>query len=440
MGSGVSSRGSNRSGSKASPRSGFSALRGYKFRVLKSLHLHVLEDAADHEQHSTPGAIAPCLPERATPPQRRGFRIPTDPSMQSMEEVPFGRGPSMQALLKKNEESLESSFEEAPLEREEFLVVLPVSTRHSSKVSLATSPSPRSKKSINLLACSEQEQDAELRQTVVFLDWDDTLCPTSWLHKLGIIGNSSMENCEKWLYYFENLMREQPEVVANLEKLDEAACSLLQAVCKVSSWTCILTNARLGWVTESASCFMPKVHAFLQGPDAPEVVYAQEIVRRYRLEAASVGPRSRITAMFPSEAEEMLAQAKTAAMYIEVKRFVSQLVFERKQICLSNLVSIGDGHAERFAIQEVAFSSRHVHNDLITKIIKLRDHPDEVQVENQLQTLMMYLDDIVQAAYDLDVSFDGASGEEGLVQALRPPIVKLPSDMRYTDCDAFEGG
>lgn len=344
----------------------------------------------------------------------------------------------MQALLKRNEESLESSFEEAPLEREELQVVLPVST--SSKGSLATSPTPASKKSSNLLACSEQEQDAELRQTIVFLDWDDTLCPTSWLDDLGVIGNSSTENCEKWLQYFENVRREQPEVVANLEKLDEAACSLIQAVCKVSSWTCILTNARPGWVTESASCFMPKVHAVLQGPDAPEVVYAQEIVRRYRLEAASVGPKSRITAMFPSEAEEKLAQAKIAAMYTEVKRFVSQLVFERKQICLSNLVSIGDGLAERFAIQEVAFNSRHVHNDLITKIIKLRDHPDEIQVENQLQTLIMYLDDIVQAADDLDVSFDGASGEEGLVQALRPPIVKLPSDMRSTDCDAFVGG
>eukprot|EP00746_Dinoflagellata_sp_MGD_P149468 gnl/MRDRNA2_/MRDRNA2_81494_c0_seq2.p1 gnl/MRDRNA2_/MRDRNA2_81494_c0~~gnl/MRDRNA2_/MRDRNA2_81494_c0_seq2.p1 ORF type:complete len:374 (+),score=70.28 gnl/MRDRNA2_/MRDRNA2_81494_c0_seq2:94-1215(+) len=255
-----------------------------------------------------------------------------------------------------------------------------------------------------------QEQYAEPWQTIIFLDFDDTLFPTTWLGDIGLLSNIHFLKAPT-----------DPETMMELEKIDKAACSVLAAACQLSNRTCIVTNAQAGWVMNSAQIFMPQLHSLLNSPTAPGIVYARDTLQKQsrRSNRSVVEPVDRTTSMERTEAETLLTQAKTVAMQAEVKAFYSQYF----QQSWKNLISIGDGSYERDAIHEITFvHAQPVHKKLRTKAIKLRADPTPSELESQLETLKMYLSTIVQFNDDLDVDFNGEGGEKGLVEALQLPI------------------
>jgi hypothetical protein len=275
------------------------------------------------------------------------------------------------------------------------------------------------------LTTGTQEFYAEPQQTIIFFDWDDTLFPTSWLECKGLLRRKELPtDCE---------------TLAELSKLEQAACTVLRTASQLSIRTCIVTNANSPWVTESARIFMPTLHQLLVSPSAPQIAHAKEKLKEHKRKSTSSVTESfaqwRNERFCDEEAVAMLTQAKTVAMQAEVKLFYSQY----PQQSWKNLISIGDASYERDALQEVSFlHTQPTQKKLRTKVIKLKTEPISKEVYDQLQTIKMYLPTIVKFNDDLDIDFDSSQGyEEALGEALQIPQTPMVStlSMKLPDCN-----
>ncbi|KAF1774415.1 hypothetical protein GQ600_8356 [Phytophthora cactorum] len=102
---------------------------------------------------------------------------------------------------------------------------------------------------------------------ISIFDWDDTLCPTTWLHFQGLLvahglidGAPSME-----IETFEEKVLPSPLTSSDrqrLELLERQVLELLQLAARFGP-VFIVTAASLPWVVASAEHFLPRVRQFL---------------------------------------------------------------------------------------------------------------------------------------------------------------------------------
>lgn len=105
-------------------------------------------------------------------------------------------------------------------------------------------------------------------QTVLYLDFDDTLFPTTEL--------MDRRHVLEW-------GRDVPEQVeADLRPWREALKAFLDVACSTSSRCVILTNAKRPWVDVCIDRFAPELRQFFSGSGGLRVVYADEALKRSR--------------------------------------------------------------------------------------------------------------------------------------------------------------
>jgi len=109
---------------------------------------------------------------------------------------------------------------------------------------------------------------AEPQQTLLFLDWDDTMFPcTELFYKRGLPKRS-----KDWT-------PPDPELLAALEPWQRAVKEFLGRACAVSDRCVILTNSRKPWVTSCLGQFAPELKSAFEGSDGPIIVYAPEVLK-----------------------------------------------------------------------------------------------------------------------------------------------------------------
>ena len=93
-----------------------------------------------------------------------------------------------------------------------------------------------------LSVASSGRQFAEPQQTLLFLDWDDTMFPcTELFHKRGLPRRS-----KDWT-------TPDPELLAELEPWRRAVKEFLGRACAISDRCVIVTNSRKPWVLHSVT-------------------------------------------------------------------------------------------------------------------------------------------------------------------------------------------
>jgi len=85
-------------------------------------------------------------------------------------------------------------------------------------------------------------------QTLIFLDWDDTLLPSSWVTSMGL--------------RLEHPAELPADVTSQLQTLENSVIHLINLANQVGT-ACIITNAETGWVELSCQRFMPRVYPYL---------------------------------------------------------------------------------------------------------------------------------------------------------------------------------
>jgi len=191
--------------------------------------------------------------------------------------------------------------------------------------------------------------------TLIIFDWDDTLFPTSWLQKHGLLAAAATLNVEQ-----ETLLNETAQHV-RLTLTD--AVQLGKVV--------IVTNARQGWIEQSCTKFMPSLVSLLKTVDI--------VSARSTYEQSAQKP----------------AEWKRLAFQHEVNLFYGS----RHEGHQRNIVSLGDSFHELVALTSITKEMPNCHS----KSIKLFEVPSVEQLLEQHELLRECLLDVVEHDGNLDV-------------------------------------
>ena len=126
-------------------------------------------------------------------------------------------------------------------------------TSHKSHVSLVSSPGSDAFRSgaASVSSCVSMSSDIFFQartQTILIFDWDDTLCPSSYLkrHDVKVLDDSVPEEYIPQLTALAKSVKEVLELSRNLGE------------------TIIVTNAEQGWVELSCSKWFPEILGFIK--------------------------------------------------------------------------------------------------------------------------------------------------------------------------------
>lgn len=224
-----------------------------------------------------------------------------------------------------------------------------------------------------------EAQFAAPDQTIIIFDWDDTLCPTTWILN-NVEGDDKGNPCADSSHreYLKPLAKKVIQVLKLAQSIGEVV---------------MVTNAQRPWVDTSLKAFLPSCKAVLK---PIPVCYAEE----------SMSDPSE----FKAEDDLYLAQ-KACAMKAAVTNFYSR--YENQS--WKNVISIGDAFFEHEAIRQVTNQRPDQANNVKkcrTKTIKLLQEPTVENMVVQLSIVVHWLAKIIQLDEDLDI--DMASDEDAL--------------------------
>merc|ERR1719305_653703 len=214
---------------------------------------------------------------------------------------------------------------------------------------------------------------AEPDQTLIFLDWDDTLFPTYELFQIWHLPSRP----EEWPEVGSLCLDRQ----AILEIWRRVLHSFLSQACALSNRVSIVTNSNRPWVSDCIKHFCPGLQSLFDRPEI-HIVYAREFAQRRRRNSFQSSMQNLFPVMFnqntsakeqtPEEHQSAMTSSKFLAIQSEVKEFYSRY----KGQTWKNLLSIGDMPFERDALQEVTFTRIGPATEVVrTKTITVTPNP-----------------------------------------------------------------
>mmetsp|Transcript_20342 Transcript_20342/g.38503 ORF Transcript_20342/g.38503 Transcript_20342/m.38503 type:complete len:381 (+) Transcript_20342:74-1216(+) len=260
----------------------------------------------------------------------------------------------------------------------------------------------------------------ERDETMVILDWDDTLCPTTWIRSDPRLQWSELAPCFSHepemplrLVVADNQQRAEmddgsdstvsplPGAIRTTMSMKEALEQHVQtvvALLKLASelgHVKLVTLAKPAWLESSIANFLPGLVGVLQHFDV-EIVYARD----------SMPERDQFRAA--NDDRDVGQVLKTKAISGVVKRFYNS---GRRTRSWKNILSIGDSECEKYAVQDVVF--RHSQKDHAghekrcrCKAVKMLERPDLLFLTGQLQAIISWLAKIAYYDGDMDIDLD----------------------------------
>jgi len=277
----------------------------------------------------------------------------------------------------------------------------------SSDLAPCVRKSVRLKTIDSLRSTGSQSDYFRPEQTIILLDWDDTLCPSSWIR-----GNKPALSLLKPVPEEEKYQKPLRE----LQKQAEAVLSLALKMGKVI----IVTNAMEPWVETSCKNFLPRLMPFVE---RIPIVYARSVYDscdRTPSSSRSFGANSKLQSFNcgvheqHSDTERMPQHKwKEVAFGMEIAGFYSR--YEHQS--WKNVVSIGDSVFERDAVQRVVLNRPSAGKKCRTKTAKLLDEPDIFQLIAQFKVIHDALGMMVQYDGNLEIEIDEKDLEMDLALA-----------------------
>jgi hypothetical protein len=196
-----------------------------------------------------------------------------------------------------------------------------------------------------------QVERSPKHQTAIIFDWDDTLLCTTYLSRLK---NDSIT----------------PVIKSNLQRIEQAVLNLLNTALTLGH-TFIVTNAKDGWVQQSAARFLPGLRGTLE---------------KVRIVSARSSQETQ-TCHDPS-------QWKVRTFLELGQHFDSQMV--------TNVVSIGDSNFEA----EAASALSKTFAQGLLKVVKLQETPTSKELMKELDILVTKFKPIVEKAENYKFRFE----------------------------------
>lgn len=266
---------------------------------------------------------------------------------------------------------------------------------------------------------------AEPTQALVFLDWDDTLFPTTDLFERWGLPRRPPKGVREEDAYQEELRRE-------MKKWQSAVQEYLEMACLLTDRCVIVTNSVRPWVETCVERFAPNLLPLFNGTlKGPRVVYAGESLQQARAAKAPsscccpIWWQTVVTALKPmaslEERRQELTEAKLAAMRREAIGFYSRYPGQTWK----NIISLGDMKYERDAVVELSAAratSSTSRERLRTKAFVLPSAPSISELTVWLRIFKLLLPALVRYDGDIDADlYDAEDPMHVIGQALNLP-------------------
>jgi hypothetical protein len=195
-------------------------------------------------------------------------------------------------------------------------------------------------------------------KSLIILDWDDTLFPTSWINKNKIdLTNETQQ--QKHIVFFS--------------KLDSILYDLFSKITK-SATVIIVTNAVVRWILLS-SVMIPNTQKLLR--DHVTVLSARDIYQ----------------SKYPND------------MHVWKKALFQNIVQEHfDKYPYQNIISIGDAEYEFIALTDL-YHHQHVKNGRLLKSIRFVRDPSFKSILDQLNVLNNSIHNILSSGRHMDLQF-----------------------------------
>lgn len=216
--------------------------------------------------------------------------------------------------------------------------------------------------SCRVIPANEKKLTWKNHEGIIFLDWDDTLFPTTWLNGLKRAGKKPSDGD-----------------LELLQELDYSAGDLLREAMRHSKQTFLVTNASLKWVRITSKKYLPEVHEILFGRrhENIEVVSARD--------AQSCVEENQINWKVDAFNEIVVTNLSNEFLCSDT----SDSCKEEKKKTLS-LLSIGDGVPERVATKRAA---KMVTNSL-TKLFVFKTSYSVEELTRKVDHVLDLLEDV----------------------------------------------
>mmetsp|Transcript_79726 Transcript_79726/g.151398 ORF Transcript_79726/g.151398 Transcript_79726/m.151398 type:complete len:735 (-) Transcript_79726:23-2227(-) len=264
------------------------------------------------------------------------------------------------------------------------------------------------------------------QETLIFFDWDDTLCPTTWIHEDQRLAWCQVAPCfaDPSVPMIDPALSrtsggDSPGLGTGEVHVDALSATMLDCLQRHVDVVCstlrtasnfghvaIVTLAKQGWVELSMQNFMPGLIKVMEELGV-DIIYAREALSRWKLRSAVLDELNVFQLM------------KQEAFRHSIKRFYSSGKGRRCKRSWKNVLCVGDSETERDAVTEVVF--RHSQLDkngseipCRCKTVKLPEDPDLQQLTTELQLLSNWLEALAQ--FDGDIGLDLSNPEETMIK------------------------
>jgi len=245
--------------------------------------------------------------------------------------------------------------------------------------------------------------------TLIIFDWDDTLCPTTFIRKDLQLNWSDEPPC------FAN-MTVPVRKGGHLDKSDslpmldevlrrhvEATAALLRFAARLGR-VAIVTLAKQGWVEMSSKSFLPGLWPVLEELQI-EIFYARNSFHRWKVRSALL------------DELDVFRLMKEAAMRRCIRRFDSH----RPERSWRNVISIGDSWTEHDALAEVVMCQLDIEDvdsdkPCHCKTVKLDEEPHIFRLTVELEVMLGFMEAIFRHEGDLDLDLSDRESSVGTVE------------------------
>ncbi|KAF4684761.1 hypothetical protein FOZ60_007361 [Perkinsus olseni] len=199
------------------------------------------------------------------------------------------------------------------------------------------------------------------RQLLFFVDWDDTILPTTWLRGCKYLTNS-IAQMEQIVARQGGSVKLPSSVRRDLSVIEDYALDLLQKCCDLGS-TAIVTNSSANWIPFTAKHYLPRLIPVLES-------------------IPCVSAR-------PQLPDNLSAQAATcmASSWKTIKFQEMACAYNTDFDCI---VSIGDGFAERTAVMEL----RDIFPKCTCKAVRFMTQPNIYMLRDEIRQTLANLEEI----------------------------------------------
>mmetsp|Transcript_67881 Transcript_67881/g.159781 ORF Transcript_67881/g.159781 Transcript_67881/m.159781 type:complete len:557 (+) Transcript_67881:31-1701(+) len=248
-------------------------------------------------------------------------------------------------------------------------------------------------------SCNSVREWQQREHVLFILDWDDTILPTTWLTAKPWFRSWIREKGS-----LQSMVEIDPQDLEHLTVMDAAASDFLRSIKSLGTLVCITLSQR-PWVEMSMKAFLPRLHELWEECGI-SVHYAVE-------EYVATPSRQGAWCQKPSGANGLEGTVLELHLRANRKRKVMERVLRRFYRRNNNrwlhAVSIGDGLAERDALQEISMCHQNPQDPesgesvkFRVKTIQMMEDPICDHIRTQLEVLKKWLPALVNVDQDVD--------------------------------------